>query len=406
MPSGVAKIFAYKKGPGTFGTASAGGAGAQILRRVEADFMTEVDTFESDEIAPTFQTTDVQVGQQRSKGTVRGRFSGKTVQDFIAGHLRQLFQVPSTTGALITVTAAVAGPQYTRSAGSFLTDGFRVGSLVNWIGWTAPATNNNNRYFIITALTATQMTGFNLDGTPVVAKAAGDSVTCVEVGKKTWFPQSGHTKDLFDFEEYQPDLASTSSELWVSMFANTMQMALDPKGYFGIDFGYLGAKQTNASGAPYFTAPTGITSNRLHNMFDGALYVNGTAVTGVTGFTINSDNQAALSDPEYQSRTPVDVFPGRHKLSGNMTVYWRDNVLRDAYLARQKVSFIGISRQAALAQSDTAVIVIPSVTLLGADKNDQQTGGTIRTFPFQADNNVGSTGSDQTTISFQDSLAT
>jgi hypothetical protein len=66
-----------------------GGAGAQILRRVEGDFMTEMDTFESDEVTPTFQTTDVQVGQQRAKGSVRGRFSGKTFQDFIAGLCRQ-----------------------------------------------------------------------------------------------------------------------------------------------------------------------------------------------------------------------------------------------------------------------------------------------------------------------------
>jgi hypothetical protein len=42
------------------------------------------------------------------------------------------------------------------------------------------------------------MTGVFLDGTAGGAKAAGDSVTCTLVGKKTWIPQTGHTKDLFD----------------------------------------------------------------------------------------------------------------------------------------------------------------------------------------------------------------
>jgi hypothetical protein len=119
------------------------------------------------------------------------------MQDFIAGHLRQLFQVAVDHRRAHHVTAAVAGPQYTRAAGSFLTDGFRVGSLVNWTGWTAPATGNNNRYFIITALTALQMTGIFLDGTPVVAKAAGDNVTCTLVRQEDVDPAGRPHERIF-----------------------------------------------------------------------------------------------------------------------------------------------------------------------------------------------------------------
>jgi hypothetical protein len=146
-------------------------------------------------ITPTFQTTDVQIGQQRAKGTLRGRFSGKTWQDFIAGICRQAFQTAPTTGALVNVTAAVGPITFTRAAGSYITDGFRVGHVVNWVGWATTGTANNNRYFLITTLTATVMTGVFLDGTAGGAKASGDSVTCTLAGKQTWIPQSGHTRD-------------------------------------------------------------------------------------------------------------------------------------------------------------------------------------------------------------------
>jgi hypothetical protein len=55
----------------------------------------------------------------------------------------------------LTVTVAAAGGTYTRSAGSFLTDRFRVGQTVTWSGFTNAG---NNATKIISALTATVMT--------------------------------------------------------------------------------------------------------------------------------------------------------------------------------------------------------------------------------------------------------
>lgn len=403
IATGVAKIFSYKKNVSAFGTPVAGGAGAQQLRRIEGLFGVDTDTFESDEVTPTYQTTDIQVGQQRAKGSIKGRFSGKTYMDFMAGVLGQAWQVAPTTGALVNVTAAVGPVSFTRAAGSYITDGFRVGDMVQWVGWATTGIANNNRYFLILTLTATVMTGVFLDGTAGGAKAAGDSVTCTLVGKKNWIPQSGHTKDLFDFEEYHPDLTVTESELFVSMWTSSMQITQDPKGYMGVDFSLMGAKQQNSSAAPYFTGPTAITSTRLHNLLDGALYLGGTLVADVTGFQLGVDTQGQLADPTYGTRVPADVFPGRKKVSGQMSCYFRDKTLRDNFLTRTKLAFIGVSRVAQLAQSDTAVICVPSVTLLSADKNDGQSGGTVRQYNFSADNNIGSTGSDQTTVSFQDS---
>lgn len=57
-----------------------------------------------------------------------------------------------------TVTVAAAGGTYTRSAGSFLTDGFFIGQSVTWTGFV---NGGNNATKAITALTATVMTVVN-----------------------------------------------------------------------------------------------------------------------------------------------------------------------------------------------------------------------------------------------------
>ncbi len=55
----------------------------------------------------------------------------------------------------LTVTVAASGGTYTRSAGSFITDGFFVGQVVQWSGFSNAG---NNAQKTITALTATVMT--------------------------------------------------------------------------------------------------------------------------------------------------------------------------------------------------------------------------------------------------------
>lgn len=93
---------------------------------------------------------------QISLGQILARkniFSGHGLTDTGATTLNVAAN-PVDTG-LITVTVAVAARTYTRSAGSYLTDGFAVGMVVTWSGFTN-AVNNGKK--VIESLTATVMT--------------------------------------------------------------------------------------------------------------------------------------------------------------------------------------------------------------------------------------------------------
>lgn len=75
-----------------------------------------------------------------------------------------------------TVTIAASGETYTRSAGSFLVDGFQVGDEVTWAGFSNSA---NNGPQVITTLAGTVMT---CSGSTLVNESTVANTTCSTVG--------------------------------------------------------------------------------------------------------------------------------------------------------------------------------------------------------------------------------
>ena len=81
-----------------------------------------------------------------------------------------------TSSTALTVTVAAAGGTYTRSAGSFLTDGNFVGQIVQWAGFVNAG---NNGIKTITALSATVMTVAITGLVNETGSAGGQSATGV-----------------------------------------------------------------------------------------------------------------------------------------------------------------------------------------------------------------------------------
>jgi hypothetical protein len=403
LPSEDLKVLAYKQGT-IFGT-PATASGAQLLRRISFALTPGKETFQSDETEPTLQLSDFRHGKRMATAQLNGRFSCGTYKDFLQAAVKQDWQVAPTTGAIITVTAAVSvapAGTFTRSAGSYITDGFRVGQIVQWTGWTV-ATANNSRYMVITALTSNVMTGIFLDGTAVVAKAAGDTVTCVLVGRQTWVPQSGHTRKFFDFEEWHPDMDIPQSELGVSMVMQNLNFNFDPKGNTGIDFQMAGATM-NFQGSQYFTSPTAVTTSGLHGGIDGKLYLGGTLIADVLGLQLQMALGNQLADATFGSRQSTDFFPDKILPTGSITLYFRDGTLRDGFWNEAPLSLVASTRAGPGAQAETFGLVIPLMKFASATKGVQGRGVT-RQYNFTAYNNKTGTGADQTSIAFQDTLA-
>jgi hypothetical protein len=402
IATGIAKQLRYKLET-TWGTL-AGTSGGQLLRRVTSDLNLTKDTYESGEIRSDYQVQDFRHGVRKVEGNVNGELSPGTFKDFFAAALRQDFQTAATTGSIITVTAAASSPQFVRSSGSFLTDGFKVGDVVQWTGFASPATGNNVKNFLVTALTALNMTGIFVNGDAVVARAAGDSVTCTLKGKKTWVPTSGHTDPSFTFEHWHSDV--TESERFAGCKLGQMTVQLPPTGIATLGMQFSGKNMTSDASTAYFTSPAAETTTGVIASVNGAVYVGGTKVALLTGLNLTINGNLTM-EPVVGSNTYPDIFEGRVKVNGQMTVFFEDGTFRDYFDQETEVSVYGVFATGDGASADFVSFTLPRIKAGGANKDDGEKG-LVQTIPFTALlNAAGGAAVDslKTTISIQDSQA-
>lgn len=403
IATGVFKKLSYKK-QSALGTA-ASGSGATYLRRVSSDLGLTKATYQSQEINATQQRRDMRHGVRKVEGTIKGELSVGGYQSFMESVLRQLVQTASTTGAITTVAAAVttgAAGTYTRSSGSYLTDGFKIGDVITSTGWATTGTANNNHYAIITALTATVMTILMIDGVAVGAKAAGDTVTIVTVGKKTWTPASSQTRDYYTINHWHSDIAQ--SEAYVDCVVTGMNVSLPASGMATVDFPIMGLSQTTGT-SEYFTTPGAAATGSILAAANGLLLVNGTTVGLVTGLSINVNGNYTTPGGVVGSNAEPDIFPGTLDVTGQATVLFQDATMRDMFINETEVSVVAVFTGSTAAAPAFTAFVMSRVKFGGATKDDGDTG-LVMTMPFTALENTSggaAVANLQTTISIQDS---
>ena len=401
--TGIAKQLRYKKET-NFGV-QATASGAQSLRRVTSNLDLKKATYASKEIRPDYQTADFRHGIRSVDGGINGELSCGTYADFIASMCRQAWQTAVNTGAQTNITAAVtsgAAGTFTRAAGSFLTDGFKIGTVVRCTGWTAPAVANNAHNFYITALTATVMTGVYLDAVPMVAKASGDSVTITEAGKKNWMATTGQVNDSYSIEHWFSDVLL--SEVFTGCRVADIDIKLPSTGMASIDIGFMGKDMVPSTGAAYFTSPAAVTTGGTLAAVNGALYVQGVQVAYLTGLNVKMSGNMT-SGEVIGSNTRPDIFMGGMDVSGQATLFFTDATMRDMFLNETEASLQAVFTANNLPNADFIAFTMTRVKFGGASKDDGEKG-LILTMPFTAlIDTAGGTGTNKnsTTISIQDS---
>lgn len=388
-------------------------ATAQYLRRTSSTLDFKKATYQSQELRADRQIGDFRHGAKGVEGNISGELSPSTYQRFMSSVLRKAWttgvsmNVAATDNTAAASTSGAAGT-FTRddALGSFITDGFKVGDVVQWTGWDSPATANNSHNMLITSLTATVMTCVTLDGVAIVTRAKGDSVACSVVGKKCWIPQTAHTEDWWTIEHNFSDL--DLSEVFYDCKINSMSIKLPASGMSTIDFGIMGLNMDAyaAGNAPYFTAVLAESTGGCLAAVNGAVYVAGAAVALITGMDINIAANLS-SDAVVGSNTKPDIFDGKIVVTGNMSVYFADATFRDYFLNETEVAINAVFTTSNAADADFLAFSMPRCKVGGAAKDDGDKG-LIMTMPFQAlfDTAGGTTTTEDTlatTISIQDS---
>ncbi len=381
---------------------------AQLLRRKTSTFELKRDTYNTaDEIASHQQLISERQGTQMVDGKIDGFLSPGTYCDYISQVLRKDFVAGATTGAVITVAAAVttgAFGTFTRSAGSYFTDGFKVGDVVRWTGWATTGVPNNAHNFVITALTATVMTGKMLDNVAVGAKVAGDSVTATVVGKKSWIPETGHTNIYNTVEEFRSDI--TSSEVNKDVQVGQIAVKLPGSGNAEISFTMIGLDQTS-SGAAYFVTPTAETTTEVVSSATGVLVLNNLENVVVTNIDFTIDGQVAALDGVVGSNLRPDLSRKKVLVKGSFSAYLESGALHTLFLDETETTLVSILAASRAANADFVGFSMPRIKILGSAPDDGEKPA-VRTYQFTALYDLtGGTGtdSDKTTLTIQDSAA-
>lgn len=399
MPTatGIAKRVVYKKET-TFGTL-AGATGAQTIRRVSSNFNLTKETYQSEEIRTDYQIADFRHGVRSVEGSISGELSSGAYSDFLASAVSRDFSAVTAT-ALGSVTIAASGATYTitRTTGSYLTDGLRIGSVIRLTGFN---TNNNAKNLLVITLTATVATVVVLNGTTLTAETVASGGTYSVPGKVTYAPTTGHTDDSYTVEEFYSDIGQ--SEVYTGNKINTVSLALPATGLVTAEFGFMGQDLKQTGTAAYFTSPTAQGNNGIFAAVNGALIVDGAVVALVTGLNINI-NRNMTSEAVVGSNVKPEIYEGRISVEGDFSTLFQDRVFADYFNNETEVSLVCAVTESSAGNANFMTFTLPRIKL-GTDTKDDGEKGIVSQNSFTALKGTGANGFEATTIMIHDSAA-
>lgn len=402
VAQGIQKHTAIVKQSGLGVPGSTGGA---VLRRVTFIPQADRDTFENPELNTHEQSTGISYGLKKCSAKYSGVLSAGTFELIFAQILRKDF---AATGAMVIGTDCVSSataPQFVDGSAAFLTAGIKVGDVGRFTGFTTTAVANNSKNFLVTDLTAGNMTGVFLDGSAVLAKTETGSVTFTVVGKKSMPPLTGHTNDYFTAEDWYSDISK--SEVFEDLKFNKADIALPSTGNATVDIDCIALSRSKGS-VQILTTPTAETTTNVLTAVNGAVYIAGILIGDCTGITLSVDGSLTAGDAVLGSNSSNDINRGRIKVSGTFTGLYDSDTISAFYDAETPVSLIGVvTDNSADPLSDFVAFTMGRIKLTG-DAPDDGEKQIVRTYPFTAEiNKLGGAALawDETIITIQDSAA-
>lgn len=364
------------------GLGSAGSSGSKLMRRVTLEMNKESDTYASAEIASHQQSTGATAGPSRITGSLNAELSPGTYDLEFAAICRKDFAATAAiTGASITIATSGSNYSITRAAGSFLTDGIKVGDVIR-LSAGSFAAGNLLKNILVLAVTATVLTATPLNGEALTAEGPIASSTVTVIGKKTWVPDTAHTNDYFSWEKKFGDL--TRYELFTDVKPASVDLAIPATGISTANFAMVGLGRA-LSGSETLTSPSAETTSAVLAAVSGKVVVNG-VVTTVTGVQMQLNGNTSTGDPEVGSNTLSDLQVGRVGVTGSFTAKFSAVTLQTLRDNQTTVALIVVLAESASGVAEFISITLPALKLF-SDNADDGEKEIIRSYQFTAQRN-------------------
>lgn len=125
------------------------------------------DTIISNELNGSREVTSIRTGSNQTSGEFAIELSAESQDELLAGAMSSSWQ-DGVSGSAVDVAVDATAKTFTRSAGSFLTDGVEVGDLIAF----TDLAGNNSKPFLVTSVTETVVTGAGIQHELTTAAAA------------------------------------------------------------------------------------------------------------------------------------------------------------------------------------------------------------------------------------------
>ena len=335
MADGINKLITLKKEV-TWGLKPAN-TGGQLMPRVTGSFRPSIPSYQSALLNPSQQMRDSRHGTHSAVGNLQSELMCGAYKELFAAGLRRDFGTTAiTTTALTNVTVSTGIPAFARAAGSFLTDGFKRGMIVDV---TNPDEPLNSGSAIVLSVSALELDAVLLSGDAWVAQPSGDSITISQRGEWTYTPQTGHTNDSFTAEEWLSDI--TVSQITLGLVLNTFSISLSPNGMVGATFDFMGKGFETPSDTRYFSSPAAVPSEGTMSSASGVAFIDGSKSCRLTSMTLNVNNNVTMEDMVLCAGKGARSR-GKVLASGSATFVIDNEDLLVKFVEEQEIEFIAV----------------------------------------------------------------
>jgi hypothetical protein len=300
----------------------------QILRKVSFTLAdSDAATLNNPELRRDRQKAPGRRGARRAKGDLSGVLSYGTYDAFLAAALGchawtanvVKIKAPISTGAISLAVAATA-KTFTRSAGSFVTDGFAVGDVIQVAGCSNSA---NNGTFVVSNVAALVLTCSTASGLVDETSAAG-RVIATNVRPSFTFERQ-HLINGF----YFPFRGTVVTSFEISGKANAN---------VDVKFGLTSASVGDEARSTLFSTLTAAGDEEISTTWTGTVKKDGTTLTALTGWSLKADpgmSEASVCGSE----DLYDITPGTVAVTGSLEMIFDSYELYTAYRNETAVTF-------------------------------------------------------------------
>lgn len=309
-----------------FGTTPATPAG-QTVRQTGFSLSADRNYIDNPELRTDGMTAAGVGGTLRGKGSISGKLSYGTYDDFFAaalgnfGWFTNVVKVkPIIASSATTIAVAAVGKTFTRPAGSFVTDGFVVGDVINVSGATAGGDNGN---FVISTVAALVLTCTTATG--LVDEAANAAIkVCL------------NTRPSFTMEKAH--MVNGIFMPYTGCVVDGFELSGKVNDAVEVKFDLLTKAVGTETATSLFSSIVAANANDLITTWAGSIKKDTVALANVVSWNLKATRNMDAAEVVGSSAL-YDIQPKTAKVTGTLELYFDSMVFYTAMRAETDIAF-------------------------------------------------------------------